>query len=97
MRGTCERVDESTAVGFPAGVESRGVDAVGILKMGDEIGGELEVVDAGDGVGGSLPVGFYSGGVWMDNGAVSRVLKISSGEMGGHSHTTMYCCPLGYL
>ena len=48
-------VAEAAAVGFSAAVDLRGGDAVVGLEVGEEVGGEEDVVDGVVGEGGVLP------------------------------------------
>lgn len=61
--GAGKGIDEATTIRFAAGVDPVRVDAVGMLQMFDEVGSELQVVNACDCVGGALPVFLYSQGI----------------------------------
>ena len=54
-RGASESVGEAAAVGHAVGVDSEGVDAVGVLEMVDEVACEKSVLDTGRWVEFSFP------------------------------------------
>lgn len=59
-RGTGQRAHEAAAVGFSDGVDARRVDAELGAQVGEEVGGEDFVGNAGGGVRGAFPMGLFS-------------------------------------
>ena len=61
--------DDAAAVGLAGGVVALGLDAEGALEVGEEVGGECEVVDCVVSVGGGIPVVLSGNGglVWWES------------------------------